>query len=69
MKINNVENVNQITFKHKSSDFKFRCYTDVNRQENNEGVIEFADLREVDSLIMMLEKFRMQCYGRLGEWH
>lgn len=73
--IGNKDNVNVITLKHKGKDIKFRCYSKpfpymprTDLEEDREAEIVFDDLREVDSLIEMLERFKKESHEYMGEW-
>lgn len=74
--IGNVEDINVITLTHKSKNAKFQCIpqpmpymprTDL--EEDKVVEIMFDDLREVDELIAMLERFKKECIGYIGSWY
>ena len=67
--------IDKFTFSHKSKDVKFQCvkqplpYALVQNLEECKGVqIDFVDLKEIDDLINMLERFREECILQFGEW-
>ena len=73
--IGNKENVDEIMFMHKGRGLKFKCFIKplnceqrLNLKESKGVEIIFDDLREVDSLIDMLERFRKESYEYIGEW-
>lgn len=72
--VGNKEDVNVITLIHKSKIFKLRCYPkllpymDRNLEEDRGAEIFFDDLREVDSLIDILERFKKEICEYMGEW-
>lgn len=74
MRIGNKEDVNAITLKHKGKNLKFRCYiaplynSQTDLYEEREIEIGFDDFMEVNSLIEMLEKFKKESFGYIGEW-
>lgn len=76
MKIENVDDVNIITLIHKGNNAKFQCIPQpmsymprIDLMEDRKAEIVFNDLREVDELITMLERFKKECSGYLGGWH
>lgn len=72
--VGNKDDINVITLIHKGKNFKFRCstipfpYMDRNLEEDRESEIIFDDLREVDSLIGILERFKKESCEYIGEW-
>ena len=70
MRINNVDDVNILTLKHKGKCLNFRYYMNkyCQDQEDKEGVIEFTDFAEVDALISMLQKYRRESLECIGKW-
>ena len=74
--VGNVEDINVITLIHKGKNAKFQCIPQpmpymprIDLMEDKKAEIIFDDLREVDELITMLERFREECSGYLGSWH
>lgn len=75
MKIGNQENVTSLKFTHKGLNMHFGCQKqmefiemrDIVKQEERVE-IRFYDIREMDFLIAMLEKFRMDCMDKIGIW-
>ena len=70
------DNVNIILLRHKGIDLKLQCFTKPfpyavgsDLEENKKVEIVFDDLREVDSLIDMLEKFRRKAQEYIGVWN
>ena len=73
--VGNKDDINVITLIHKGKNFKFRCYPKplpymnrVDLEEDRESEIIFDDLREVDSLIDVLERFKKESFEYIGEW-
>ena len=73
--VGNKDNVNVITLVHKSNNIKFRCYAKpfpyvdkIDSEEDKEVEIIFNDLKEVDSLISMLERFKKESCEYMGDW-
>lgn len=69
------DEANVITLTHKGKNIKFRCYpkpssymqrTDL--EVRREAEIVFDDLEEINEMISMLERFREECRGYIGEW-
>ena len=76
MRIENVDDVNIITLIHKGNNVKFQCIPEpmpymprIDLIEDRRAEIVFNDLREVDELITMLERFKKECSVYLGSWH
>ena len=74
--IGNVEDINVITLIHKGKNAKFQCISQpmpymprIDLEEDKRAEIVFDDLREVDELITMLERFKKECSGYIGSWH
>lgn len=74
--IGNVEDINVITLIHKGKNAKFQCIPQpmpymprIDLEEDKRVEIVFDDLREVDELITMLERFKKECSGYIGSWH
>ena len=75
MKIGNQENVTSLKFTHKGLDMHFCCLKQIEFCEMQDIVkpeerveIQFEDIHEMDFLIAMLEKFRMDCKDKIGMW-
>lgn len=75
MKINDKENVNEITLRHKGRDVKFNCFIKpfpyaerLDLKERNSVEIVFDDLMEVDALIDMLKRFKQESQEYIGVW-
>ena len=70
------QDANTIRLSHEGQNLKFQCITSrqvakphtVNLEPEIKVAIVFEDLREVDSLIQMLEEFKGICSGYMGEW-
>lgn len=72
--IGNKESVNQISLTHKGINARFNCFmkpfpycNDIDT--SNPEIIEiiFKDSYEIDNLIDVLEKFKKECFGHLGD--
>lgn len=76
MRINgNVEDINIINLIHKGKDIKFKCFSRpmpymprVDLEPPKEATIAFDDLKEVDEMIEMLKRFKIECAGYMGNW-
>lgn len=73
--VGNKDDVNVITLIHKGKNIKFRCYLNpfpyMDREDlekDRESEIIFDDLREVDSMISMFERFKKESCEYMGEW-
>ncbi len=73
--LGNEERVNTIELTHGSIDIRFTCFGNPfpyaprrDLVEANQVTIVFDDMREIDELISMLEKFRNGCHEYIGEW-
>lgn len=74
--VGNKENVNQIRLTHKGLNVRFNCfmkplpYTTDNIDISKPKTIEiiFKDSYEIEALIDVLEKFKKECFGLIGEW-
>nr|DAH30119.1 MAG TPA: hypothetical protein [Caudoviricetes sp.] len=74
--VGNKENVNQISLTHKGMNVRFDCfmkplpYTTDNIDISKPEIIEitFKDSYEIEALIDVLEKFKKECFGLIGEW-
>lgn len=74
--VGNKENVNQIKLTHKGLNVRFNCfmeplpYTTDNFNISNPETVEiiFKDSYEIKALIDVLEKFKKECFGLIGEW-
>jgi len=71
--IGNNKDVNMITFAHKNKDIHFQCipyqiYQTQDLQERVRAEIIFDDIKEIDDLIFMLEKFKKQYTDYIGNW-
>lgn len=74
--IGNKESVYQIALTHKGINARFNCFMKPfsiyygNIDTSNPEIIEiiFKDSYEIDNLIHVLEKFKKECFGHLGEW-
>lgn len=71
----NGQKVNEIELNLRSMNTRFKCFVnpfpyavDKDLFGRNAAVITFEDSGEIDSLIMMLEKFRDQNAGYIGSW-
>lgn len=73
--VGNKENVNQIRLTHKGLNVIFNCFMkplpydyniDISKPETIE--IIFKDSYEIEALIDVLEKFKKECFGFIGEW-
>lgn len=69
------QEANTIRLSHEGQNVRFQCVTNpvakphtVNLEPEIKVAIVFEDLREVDSLIQMLEEFKGICSGYMGEW-
>lgn len=67
MKINDKENINEITLRHKGKNIKFECFVKpfpyaerLDLEKRNSAEIVFNDLIEVDALIDMLKRFKKE---------
>lgn len=67
--------VNVITLKHNGNNITFRCCAEpfpnasgTDMEDDERAEIAFDDLREVDSLISMLERFKEENCAHMGEW-
>ena len=77
MKIEGYDNcVNKISLRHKGKNVRFDCYVKpflcekrLDLERPKVAKIEFDDLREVDSMIEMLSRFRKECEECIGEWN
>ena len=74
--VGNSEDISTITFIHKGKNAKFRCILhpkismpSIDIEQDKKAEIEFYDLREVEELIAMLERFKTECLGYIGSWH
>ncbi len=75
MKINDKENINEITLRHKGKDIKFECFVKpfpyaerLDLEKKNSAEIVFNDLIEVDALIDMLKRFKKESQEYIGVW-
>ena len=75
MKINDKENINEITLRHKGKDIKFKCFVKpfpyaerLDLEKRNGAEIVFDDLTEVDALIDMLKRFKQESQEYIGIW-
>jgi hypothetical protein len=75
LKINNKENINEITLRHKGKDIKFNCFVKpfpyaerLDLGKRNSAEIVFDDLIEVDALIDMLKRFKQESQEYIGVW-
>lgn len=73
MKINDKENINEITLRHKGKDIKFECFVKpfpyaerLDLEKKNSAEIVFNDLIEVDALIDMLKRFKKESQEYIG---
>jgi len=73
--IGNAKDINMITLIHKGKDVKFQCYPRsmpymprIDLREDTKAEIIFDDLLEINELISMLERFREECSGYIGNW-
>lgn len=73
--IGNKESVNQISLTHKGINARFNCFmkpfpycNDIDTSNPEIIEITFKDSYEIDNLIDVLEKFKKECFGHLGEW-
>lgn len=69
------DSINVLEFRLYSADAKFRCYIQpepyggfIKFNETNAACIAFRDSRELDQLIRLLQKFRNDCHGFIGDW-
>lgn len=70
------KNINLIHLHLDPKDANFRCY--INPLTNHYGIddiwtdnkvrISFRDSHELDNLIYVLQKFRENCHGLIGNW-
>mgnify|MGYP006882871910 FL=1 len=75
MKINDKENINEITLRHKGKNIKFECFVKpfpyaerLDLEKRNSAEIVFNDLIEVDALIDMLKRFKKESQEYIGVW-
>lgn len=75
MKIGNTENVTSLKLTHKGLDMHFGCMKRIDFCKMQDIVkpeerieIRFDDIHEMDFMIAMLEKFRMECRDKIGVW-
>ena len=75
MKINDKENINEITLCHKGKDIRFKCFVKpfsyaerLDLEKRNGAEIVFDDLTEVDALIDMLKRFKQESQEYIGIW-
>lgn len=76
MKINDQENINQIYLTHKGCQRRFKCYNKpllcnpFLEYLNQDNIVEitFDDLKEVESLINILERFKEETERHIGIW-
>lgn len=75
MKINDKENINEITLRHKGKNIKFECFAKpfpyaerLDLEKRNSAEIVFNDLIEVDALIDMLKRFKKESQEYIGVW-
>ena len=75
MKINDKENINEITLRHKGKNIKFDCFVKpfpyaerLDLEKRNSAEIVFNDLIEVDALIDMLKRFKKESQEYIGVW-
>lgn len=75
MKIGNKGNVTSLKFTHKGLDRHFCCQIPIETWQTLDSFkpeerieIQFDDIRELDFMIDMLGKFRMECMDRIGLW-
>ena len=75
MKINDKENINEITLRHKGKNIKFECFVKpfpyaerLDLEKRNSAEIVFNDLIEVDALIDMLKRFKQESQEYIGVW-
>lgn len=75
MKINDKENINEITLCHKGKNIKFECFVKpfpyaerLDLEKRNSAEIVFNDLIEVDALIDMLKRFKKESQEYIGVW-
>lgn len=75
MKIGNKEDVTSLKFTHKGLYMHFGCQKPIKFREIQDIIkpeerveIHFDDIYELDFMIAMLEKFRMECKDRMGMW-
>ena len=71
MKINDKENINEMEFRHKGKDIKFKCFLKpfpYDLEKRNSTEIVFNDLMEVDALIDMLKRFKQESQEYIGVW-
>lgn len=73
MKINDKENINEITLRHKGKNIKFECFVKpfpyaerLDLEKRNSAEIVFNDLIEVDALIDMLKRFKKESQEYIG---
>lgn len=76
MKINGVDDVNEITLSHKGKNIRFSCMVKpfpyaprTELREPRRIEIVFDDTEEIFSLMAMLEKFKQESTDRIGLWH
>ena len=74
--VGNMEDINTITFIHKGKNAKFQCIlhpklpmSNMDIEQDKKAEIVFYDLREVEELIAMLERFKTECLGYIGSWY
>ena len=75
MNINNGKDIDSLLFTHKGTNVKFKCtkrvenhYFDTFYEEAKVG-IAFDDMKEVDYLIEMLERFKEAVSQNVGTWN
>jgi len=75
LKINDKENINEITLRHKGKNIKFECFVKpfpyaerLDLEKRNSAEIVFNDLIEVDALIDMLKRFKKESQEYIGVW-
>lgn len=73
--VGNKEDVNRIELSHKGLNVSFNCSMkslpyDYNIDISKPKTIEiiFKDSYEIEALIDVLEKFKKECFGLIGEW-
>lgn len=75
MKINGIEDVNEIVLSHKGKNMSFGRFTEpspygtrVGLQTPNRAYIAFDDTAEILQLVEALERFRNELMAHIGYW-